>query len=152
MKPRLNVHVSDALFDKVALAARRPGMTKAAVVEAALLTFFAREREEGHDRALVRRLDRITRQQDRLERDLAITAETLALFVRFFLTVTPPLPNADQEAARALGQERFDYFVEQLARRLAGGRNMIREVMEEIGAAEAKEHEEDAMIREAGHG
>ncbi|WP_313982455.1 hypothetical protein [Iodidimonas nitroreducens] len=31
MKPRLNVHVSDELFDKVEIAAKRPGVTKAAV-------------------------------------------------------------------------------------------------------------------------
>ena len=45
---------------------------------------------------------------NRLERDLGIATETLALFVRYFLTVTPPLPNTDQDAARALGRERFD--------------------------------------------
>ena len=78
----------------------------------------------------------MTRQYDRLERNLSITTETLALFIRFFLTVTPPLPNMDQEAARALGKERFDYFISQLGRRLAGGKNMIRDVLEETSASE----------------
>ncbi len=50
--------------------------------------------------------------------------------------MTPPLPNADQDAARALGKERFEYFTTQLARRLAGGKNMIRDVLEEISAEE----------------
>ena len=108
MKPRLNVHVADELFDKVEIAAKRPGVTKAAVVEAALMGFFSKEFDDQRDGALIRRLDRMTRQYDRLERNLGITTETLALFIRFFLTVTPPLPNADQEAARALGKERFE--------------------------------------------
>ncbi len=136
MKPRLNVHVSDDLFEKVETAARRPGVTKAAVVEAALLGFFSKEFDDQRDGALIRRLDRLTRQYDRLERNLTITTETLALFVRFFLTVTPPLPDADQDAARALGKERFEYFTSQLGRRLAGGKNMIRDVLEEITAEE----------------
>ena len=137
MKPRLNVHVSDELFERVETHAKRPGVTKAAVVEAALLGFFSKEFDDQRDGALIRRLDRITRQYDRLERNLTITTETLALFIRFFLTVTPPLPDADQDAARALGKERFEYFTSQLARRLAGGKNMIRDVLEEISAEES---------------
>ena len=136
MKPRLNVHVADELFDKVEIAAKRPGVTKAAVVEAALMGFFSKEFDDQRDGALIRRLDRMTRQYDRLERNLSITTETLALFIRFFLTVTPPLPNTDQDAARALGKERFEYFISQLGRRLAGGKNMIRDVLEEVSADE----------------
>ncbi len=137
MKPRLNVHVAYELFDKVGLAAKRPGVTKAAVVEAALMGFFSKEFDDQRDGALIRRLDRMTRQYDRLERNLSISTETLALYIRFFLTVTPPLPNTDQDAARALGKERFEYFISQLGRRLAGGKNMIRDVLEEISAEES---------------
>ncbi len=136
MKPRLNVHVSDELFEKVENAAKRPGISKAAVVEAALMGFFSREFDDQRDGALIRRLDRLSRQYDRLERNLSVSTEALALFIRFFLTVTPPLPQADQDAARALGKERFEYFIGQLGRRLAGGKNMIRDVLEEISASE----------------
>jgi hypothetical protein len=137
MKPRLNVHVAHELFEKVEIAAKRPGVTKAAVVEAALMGFFSKEFDDQRDGALIRRLDRMTRQYDRLERNLSITTETFALFIRFFLTVTPPLPNMDQDAARALGKERFEYFISQLGRRLAGGKNMIRDVLEETSADES---------------
>ena len=136
MKPRLNVHIAHKLSEKVELIAKRPGVTKASVVEAALMGFFSKEFDDQRDGALIRRLDRLTRQFDRLERNLAITTETLALFIRFFLTVTPPLPNTDQDAARALGKERFDYFITQLGRRLAGGKNMISDVLDEITAKE----------------
>ena len=37
----------------------------------------------------------------RLERDVGISVETLAVFVRFWLTTTPPLPDTAQAAARA---------------------------------------------------
>ncbi len=137
MKPRLNVHITHKLFEKVTLFSKRPGVTKAAVVEAALLGFFSKEYDDQRDGALIRRLDRMTRQYDRLERNLSVTTETLALFIRFFLTVTPPLPNADQDAARALGKERFEYFISQLGRRLAGGKNMIADVLEEISSSES---------------
>ncbi|MEE9454648.1 MAG: CopG family transcriptional regulator [Paracoccaceae bacterium] len=137
MKPRLNVHIAYELSEKVTLFAKRPGVTKAAVVEAALMGFFSKEFDDQRDGALIRRLDRLTRHIDRLERNLGISTETLALFIRFFLTVTPPLPNTDQDAARALGKERFDYFITQLGRRLAGGKNMISDVLDEITAKES---------------
>jgi hypothetical protein len=38
---------------------------------------------------------------------LGLPAETLALFVRFWLTITPPLPNDAQAAAQIKGRERF---------------------------------------------
>lgn len=137
MKPRLNVHITHEIFAKVEIAAKRPGVTKAAVVEAALMGFFSKEFDDQRDGALIRRLDRMTRQYDRLERNLSIGTETLALFIRFFLTVTPPLPHLDQDAARSLGKERFDYFISQLGRRLAGGKNMIRDVLEEISTEDS---------------
>lgn len=132
MKPRLCVYLSDLVNQRLGLAAKRPGASKSAITEAALAVFLSPERDDQRDAAIIRRLDRISRQIDRLERDQTIVSETMALFVRYYLTVTPPLPGADQDAARALGKERFEYFVTQLGRRLAGGKNMIRDVLEEI--------------------
>ncbi|MCY4599140.1 MAG: hypothetical protein OXF27_04395 [Acidobacteria bacterium] len=63
-------------------------------------------------------------------------SETLALFVRYFLVVTPPVSDDEQDAARALGLERFEYFVTQLAERIAGGRTLLNDVLEEIRPAE----------------
>ena len=69
--------------------------------------------------ALGRRLDRLMRQVKRLERHVTISNEALALFVRFWLSVTPPLPDTAKSAAQAKGRERYEGFVEALGRRLA---------------------------------
>ncbi|MCG8357094.1 MAG: CopG family transcriptional regulator [Kiloniellales bacterium] len=137
MKPRLCVYLSDQVDQRLAAAARRPGASKSAITDAALAAFLSPERDDQRDAAIIRRLDRLSRQFDRLERDQTILSETLALFVRYYLTITPPLPGAEQDAARALGKERFEYFVAQVGRRLAGGRSMIRDVLEEISADES---------------
>ena len=81
------------------------GSNRSAIVDAALDRYLNPERETSGDGALMRRLDRLSRQLDRLDRDSSIMAETIALFVRYYLTITPPLPSGDQEAARALGRE-----------------------------------------------
>ena len=74
----------------------------------------------------------MSRQLDKLERDQNILIETLALYVRYFLTVSTPVPEAHQEAARAQGRARFEQFVEQLGRHLLRGRSLVKDVVEEI--------------------
>jgi hypothetical protein len=61
-----------------------------------------------------------------------ILIETVALYVRYFLTVSTPVPETHQEAARALGRARFEQFIEQLGRHLLRGRSLVKDVYEEI--------------------
>jgi hypothetical protein len=56
----------------------------------------------------------------------------LALFVRFWLTVTPPLPDTAQPAAQAKGRERYEGFVEALGRRLAKGQSLAQEISQDV--------------------
>jgi len=58
--------------------------------------------------------------------------ETLALYVRYYLTVSTPVPEAHQEAAKAQGKARFEQFVEQLGRHLLRGRSLVKDVYAEI--------------------
>jgi hypothetical protein len=61
----------------------------------------------------------------------------LALFVRFWLAATPPVPETAQAAARAKGRERYEGFVEALGRRLAAGKLFTRELSLDLtGSAE----------------
>jgi hypothetical protein len=67
-----------------------------------------------------------------MERDLGVTAETLALFVRFWLTITPPLPSDAQAAAQIKGRERFEGFIEAVGRRLQKGQSFLREIPDDV--------------------
>ena len=104
-KERLNVYFDPALsFELEALAARRK-VSKSQIVEAALAAFLSPDGADQREAAIVRRLDRLTRAVERLERDLSIGNEAMALFVKFWLTTTPPLPEEIREAAQASGKE-----------------------------------------------
>ena len=46
--------------------------------------------------------------------------------------VRPPLPQPEQDAARALGRQRFEVFVAQVGRRLASDHRLVSEVLESI--------------------
>jgi AcrR family transcriptional regulator len=89
--------------------------------------------------AFTRRLDRLTRQVQRLERNSGLTTEALALFVRFWLTVTPPLPPEAQASAQVKGRERYEGFIEALGRRLNQGRTLIDEIPSDMLSAEPPE-------------
>src|SRR3954469_251715 len=135
MKPKLSVYLSDHVAERLALAAKRPGTNRSAIVDAALDRLLNPDRDASGRGALVRGLDRISRQLDRLDRDSSIMAETIALFVRYYLTITPPLPSGDQAAARALGRERFEIFVAQVGKRVASGGRLVADVMDRVSAS-----------------
>ena len=77
---------------------------------------------------LARRLDRLSRQIDRLEWHIELSNETAALFIRSWLTNNPPLPDAALQAAQATGKKRWEAFVDTLARRMELGPKFQEEV------------------------
>ena len=54
--------------------------------------------------------------------------EAMALFVRFWLTATSPVPDTALPAAQAKGRERYQRFIEALGRRLAKGQGLVQEL------------------------
>jgi len=113
---------------KLANYAARKGVPQALVVEAALASHLSPDGADRLEAALARRLDRMNRQIERLERHVTISNEAIAVFVRFWLTSTPPLPDTALSAAQIKGRERYEGFVEALGRRLARGRKLADEV------------------------
>jgi hypothetical protein len=131
-KTRMNVYFDPALLKKVEALASRRNISKSAVVEAAVASFLSADASDRLEAALSRRMDKLGRQIDGLDEDLAILGETVSLFVRFWLTVTPPLPEAVQASARAKGAERFEGFLQSLGRRLATGDRFLKELSRDV--------------------
>ena len=127
-KARLSVYLDPDMMTQLADLADRKRQSKSLIAEAAITSFLTPDDADRREAAVARRLDLLARQGERLERDLSIAAETLALFIRFWLTVTPPLPETAHAAAQAKGRERFESFLETLGRRLAKGQSILREV------------------------
>lgn len=136
MRDRMNVYFAPELLKQISDLADRQKLSRSAIVEAAVVSFLSPDGADRREAAFTRRLDRLSRQMQRLERDVGLTAETLALFIRFWLTITPPLPNDAQAAGQLKGRERFEGFVDALGRRLQKGKNFLREIPEDIGRQE----------------
>lgn len=137
MRERYSVRLPSALLKQLDDFAERRRIARAVIVETALASYLSPDGADQLETALARRLDRINRQLDRLERHITITNETLALFVRFWLTQTPALSEAAQTAAQAKGKQRYEGFVEAVGRRLARGKSLIDEITREIDAAKS---------------
>jgi len=135
VKERLSVYLDPAVMAQLSAYAARRNKSLSLVAEAAVASFLSPDGPDKLEAAFSRRLDRLARQVERLERDLGISIEMLALFVRFWLTVTPPAPDSAQAAAQAKGRERFENFVQSLGRRLASGKSISREISEDLSAA-----------------
>jgi hypothetical protein len=127
-----------ALSSQLADYAGRKRISQALVVEAALASFLSPDGSERMEAAISRRLDRHTRQLERLEHHVKISNEAIALFVRFWLTTTPALPDAARAAAQASGNERYRGFIEALGRRIEKGQNLSAEIAQDIEAGPQK--------------
>lgn len=130
-KDRLNLYFDPATSRALDELAARRKLSKSAIVEAAVTSFLSPDGSDRKEAALSRRLDRLSRQVERLERDQTIALEALGLFVRAWLTATPPLADSAQAAAQAKGRERYESFVETLGRRIQQGRSLAKEVLDD---------------------
>ncbi|KCZ48481.1 ribbon-helix-helix protein, CopG family [Hyphomonas sp. CY54-11-8] len=123
-KQRLHIRLTPQTLARLEAAAASPGVTKSALAEEAIRLYFDPERADSQEAVLLRRLNAFDLRQDAIERDVALTLETLGQFVLYWLTRTDPLPEGERNRAHNLGQRRFDYFIEQVATKLSGDNSL----------------------------
>ena len=99
---------------------------------ASVLTFWSAKGFKRHHSTTLKRLDRISREINLIHRHQQIVIESVGLFIRHYLAMSPPLPQAEQMAAQALGQQRFQRFIEKLGRRLASTTTLVTEVTDQL--------------------
>ena len=133
-KQRLSVYLDPAVMNRLAEHAARRDHSRSLVAEAAIESFLSPDAAERQEAAFTKRIDQLDRRMTRLERDVGIAVETLAVFIRFWLTTTPALPEPAAQAARTKAGERYDQFVTALGRRLAKGPKLRQEIAEDVTA------------------
>jgi predicted transcriptional regulator len=121
-KPRHNLHLDEDLTRKLTALASKPGMSKAAIISAALRAYLDSQGAGTLDQLLQTRLNRLSGQLDRLERDQRVVVQTLAEFVRHHFLVTAAPPESELASRRAQAEARYQSFIETVGRQLAAGR------------------------------
>ncbi|HQG27582.1 MAG TPA: CopG family transcriptional regulator [Candidatus Ozemobacteraceae bacterium] len=132
-KTQISVYLDPEIMTTLSDYAARREQSLSLVAEAAIASFLSPDDAERREAVVARRLDQLDRRIARIERDVGISVETLAVFVRSWLIATPALPEPAAQAARAKAGERYERFVIALGRRLAQGPKLRQEISEDVG-------------------
>lgn len=119
----------------------RKRVSRAAIVEAALVSFLSPDGSERMEAAFSRRLDRISRQLEKLNYHVEVGNEALAQFIRSWLVANPALPDSQLAAAQAQASERYGAFIQSLARRMDAGPRLAERLLALIGEFAASDDE-----------
>ena len=135
-KAQISVYLEPDVMTMLSDYAARREQPMSLIVEAAVASFLSPDDAERREAILAKRLDQIDRRMSRLERDVGIAVETLAVFIRFWITTTPALPEPAAQAARAKSAERYEAFITALGRRLVKGPKLRQEIPEDVSESE----------------
>ncbi|MCC2977122.1 CopG family transcriptional regulator [Sphingomonas sp. PL-96] len=123
-KVRHQLFLPKPVSDRLEALAAKPGATKSAILTDAVTAWLNRRGASELEERFSVRLDRMTQAIGRVDRDTHVILETLALFIRFELSIQTPLAPNDQ-AGRALAAKRFEAFVTQVGRQVSTGRRTL---------------------------
>ncbi len=133
-KKQISIYLDPDVMTMLASYAARREQSQSMIAEAAIASFLSPDDAERREAIVAKRLDQLDRRMTRLERDVGISVETLAIFVRFWLRTTPALPEPAAQAARAKAGDRYQAFITALGQRLAKGPKLQQEISEDVSA------------------
>ncbi|ACI91343.1 helix-turn-helix protein of CopG family [Afipia carboxidovorans OM5] len=135
-KVKISVYLDPDVMTMLGDYAARRDQSQSMIAEAAIASFLSPDDAERREAVVAKRLDQLDRRLTRMERDVGISMETLAVFIKFWLATTPALPEPAAQAARAKAGERYEAFIIALGRRLASGPKLRQEVSDDVPASE----------------
>ena len=135
-KAKVTIYLDPDLTAALADFAARRDRSQSMIAEAAIASFVSPDDAERREAIVAKRLDQIDRRMTRVERDVGIAVESLAVFIRFWLMTTPALPEPAAKAAKAKSAERYEAFITALGRRLAQGPKLRQEISEDVAGSE----------------
>ncbi len=119
-KVRYQLFLEPKLAERLEELAAKPGVARSDILVAALDAWLTRQGSHELDDRFGGRLDRMSLQLGRVSRDVQVLLESLSLFIHQQFSLNAQIPEPDA-AARAIGRDRFDRFIEQIGRQMATG-------------------------------
>lgn len=132
---RIQPYLPTALRQRFTAYCAATGTTESAVVQAALKQYL----DGTSDQALIiRRMDRLGRAIERLERDLGLLSEAFAVWVQIWFAHAPTIPASGRDTARRESAGRFQQYVAHVATRLSAGKRFVDNFAKEKVADDAE--------------
>ena len=124
-KMRYQLFLEPRLAKRLEELAAKPGVARSDILVAALDAWLTRQGSHELDERFGNRLDRMSLQIGRAGRDIQVLLESLSLFIHQQFCLNAQLPEPDA-AARAIGRDRFERFIDQIGRQMATGASPVR--------------------------
>ena len=109
--------------------AAHPKTSKSSVVDAALADFFNNTTDSD---VLYRRLDRQQRAIGKIARDLEVSQEAFAVFVRLWFAHTPRVGEGERDSAQTYAAQRYDQFCDFVGKQLSQGHKFVDDIAEDV--------------------
>ncbi|HPE31595.1 MAG TPA: hypothetical protein PLV61_10400 [Parvularculaceae bacterium] len=136
-KRRVSIYLTPEAERLLTRAVEDRGASMSGVVEAALTALLGDKTRNSELALLGERVTKLARAAERIADETTAQTETLALYILYYLCITPPLPDASRDAAEAMGRKRFDRFIGQVSERLLGKESYTDEVLARIDLVRA---------------
>lgn len=146
-KPRISIYLSEEIYERIQGYSEKPGWTTSKLVETALTVWFSHEDGDQRDAALVKRLDKLSRQMEVSQSNQIVTSEAVSLLAQYVMTLMPPIPEADIKAAKALGSYRHESYVKSLKTILSDGERVLFRAMGDVKAETEGFFSKDEILR-----
>lgn len=114
------------LSEKLELLCRRSKASKGDVVAKAVQAFLEQRGVSELDERYAKRLDQHSRDLGKMRSEVEMILESLALFIRYNISLTAHLPLPDK-AMKALGYKRYSDFIDEVGRKIASGKKPFDE-------------------------
>ena len=141
-KKKVTVYLPDVVFEDLKRTSKTRRLTYSTIVTTVLKGGL---RQSENDEVIDRRLNRMQRQYERMHKDQQILTETLASFVKVYITHTPIISAEQREEAERHGDERFERFLGMVEQAINDGKTFADLVKEKVFKEKDFKAAEDAQ-------
>jgi hypothetical protein len=112
---QVNTRLPLHMVQQIKFVAQERGVTDGSIIEAALREFLGKTEQEE---ILIKKMDRISRELQRMRRENHAMLEVLSSFIRVYLTHERDIPDSEKSNAELKGARRFSRFMDLVASEL----------------------------------
>lgn len=130
--PRIRARIPNDLWMMLKMAVVRDGNSQSKIISAALASHFSYEVDDQRDAQILERMDLQTRNHHRLSRDMNLLTETVSLFLQYFFTMAPRVPESEKDARAAQGLVDYNQFIDRLGHSMGRGGKTLKTALDDV--------------------
>lgn len=132
LRPRIHPRISQKNYERLLAHTRGTQVSQSEISDQALSLYFSDEHVEAYETALLKRLDRGTHAMRRVERDVRLLTDAFTLYLQYFFTVIPDIPQSQSDVRAAQGVKHFHDFLDRYREFVKGGGANIKNAVEDL--------------------